>query len=495
MHPHSRGGRAGAGVVLLTLCLLATACGTRLDREELVAAAQGGTATSESGGPSGDGAGLPGDGGGLSGDGGGPTGEAAGEPVDSVDGALGTSSEGANPSSETPGDGAPSGDAQAGGTTGGGTTGGGGTAVQAQCTGQKKPITIASVGNFSGVLGAIITQATQVIAGWAASVNAKGGINCHPIRYIVHDDGGDPARNQALVRQSVEQEGAIAFVYLGSPIAGAASVDYIQRNRIPVIGEEGGNPWSCVNSMYFPIMTACSDAIDGSYRVLKDVVGAGSRVGAMACIEVPFCSGWNDRAAEAARLAGLQLVSTQGVSLAQPDYTSACITARDRQSQMLVLGIDSNSMIRIQRSCRSVGLDVPNIGPGSAYATDAASKADLDGAWAASGVRFGTPDHPAYAEMLRTVRQYAPSIRSLAPNGAIGWVAAKVFELAAQGVSDDPTSDEILEGLWKIQNNDIGGLTKPLTFRRDQPVQAEPKCVFAIEIDEQAWQFRKEVCW
>ena len=464
-------------MVLLAFCLLTAACGTRRDRDDLLAAAQ-------TGGPSAVAADSTGT-------------DVAAAPADAATDEL---TPGAAQPSGTDGAGAVSADPNAsnggGSSTAGGAAGGGEVApATAQCTGQKTPITIASVGNFSGVLGAILSQATQVIAAWAASVNAKGGLNCHPIRYIVHDDGGDPARNQALVRQSVEQQGAIAFVYLASPIAGAASVDYIQRNRIPVIGEEGGNPWSCTNSMYFPIMTACSHAIDGSYRVLKDVVGAGTRVGAMSCTEVPFCSAWQARAGEAARLAGLSLVSNQGVSLAQPDYTSACISARDAKSQMMVLGIDSNSMIRIQRSCRSVGLDVPIIGPGSAYSTDATSKADLEGSWAASGVRFGTPDHPAYAEMLRTVKQYAPGIKTLAPNGAIGWVSAKVLEQAAQKVSDNPTSKEILEGLWSIKNNDIGGMTKPLTFVRDQPAPVEPRCVWAIEISDGAWQHRKQVCW
>jgi branched-chain amino acid transport system substrate-binding protein len=474
----TRCARRRSAIACMAALLVATAgCGTRVDRADLLAAA----------------AGTPADGGGSSLE---PTGAGgsrtdAGQPLTTTP--SGQSGTGGTAVGAAP-EGAPAGPVDGAGGGGAATPGASGGAAEPQCTGPKPPIVIASVGNYSGVLGAIVKQGSQAVAAWAASINATGGLNCHEIDFIARDDGGDPARHQSLVRQAVEQDGAIAFVYMGSPIAGAAAVDYIQQQRVPVIGEEGGNPWSCTNSMFFPVMTSCGNQIFGSYQVLARVVQGGSDVGSMACVEVPFCSGWRDAAPDASRAAGLNLVSNQGVSLAQPDYTSACISARDAGAQMMVLGIDSNSMIRIRRSCSSVGLNVPTIGPGSAYAADATGQAQLDGAWAASGVRFGTPDHPGYAEFVQTMARYAPGLQPT-PNGAIGWVAAKVFELAAQNVSDNPTSEEILEGLWAIQGNDIGGLTKPLTYVRDQPVPAEPNCMWAIQIAESAWQDRGQVCW
>jgi branched-chain amino acid transport system substrate-binding protein len=73
--------------------------------------------------------------------------------------------------------------------------------------------------------------------------------------------------------------------------------------------------------------------------------------------------------------------------------------------------------------------------------------------------------------------------KGVAPTGShtVGWVAAKVFEKAAAAMPEPPTSAAVLDGLWKIRNDDLGGLTYPLTFNRDKP--AEPRvCWFNVRI-------------
>jgi hypothetical protein len=45
-----------------------------------------------------------------------------------------------------------------------------------------------------------------------------------------------------------------------------------------------------------------------------------------------------------------------------------------------------------------------------------------------------------------------------------GWVSAKMFEAAVLNSSDPTSSAGILEGLYALGGNDLGGLTQPLTF-------------------------------
>lgn len=51
----------------------------------------------------------------------------------------------------------------------------------------------------------------------------------------------------------------------------------------------------------------------------------------------------------------------------------------------------------------------------------------------------------------------------------MGWLAGKVFEEAARNLPEPPTTDALFDGLYAIKDNDFGGLTYPLTYRRDQP--------------------------
>jgi branched-chain amino acid transport system substrate-binding protein len=353
---------------------------------------------------------------------------------------------------------------------------------------------IGSVGEYSGLLGPILAPGVKSVQAWVAATNAKGGLNCHPVKLIVYDAGGDPARNQALTQRAVEQDKVIAFVYNGAALSGQASAEYLKQRRIPVVGEEGAQPWVCYSPNGFPVMSSCNEGIQGIYQTLAQVIKPGEKVAAITCNEVPFCTGYVNNAEKYAKEAGLKLVYNGSVSMTQPDYTSACVQAKNAGAQSLALGMVDSAASRVKRSCKSVGLDVPIISNGTAFS--AAKPGDgMDGAWIASGVRFTPPSHPAVAEWLATLKQYVPGTGASA-NAGIGWVSAKVFELAAKAMPDTPTSQAVLEGLWTIKGNDIGGMTRPLTYVKDQPAVQTPGCWFPAKMDDRkgGWTGDYRVC-
>ena len=380
---------------------------------------------------------------------------------------------------------------------GGGVPGGGAPAAPAPggaCNGTKAPIVIGSVGEYSGLLGPILAPGVKSVQAWVAATNAKGGLNCHPVKFVVYDAGGDPSRNQSLTQRAVEQDKVIAFVYNGAALSGQASADYLKQRHIPVVGEEGAQPWVCYSPNGFPIMSSCNEGIQGIYQVLAQVIKPGDKVAAITCNEVPFCTGYTNNAEKYAKEAGFKLVYNGSVSMTQPDYTSACIQAKNAGAQALALGMVDSAANRVKRSCKSVGLDVPMISNGTAFSA-ATPGEGMDGAWIASGVRFTPPSDPAVAEWLAAMKQYVPGTVATA-NGGIGWVSAKVFELAAKAMPDTPTSQAVLDGLWAIKGNDIGGMTKPLTYVKDQPAVQSPGCWFATKMDDSkgGWTGGTRVC-
>ena len=404
---------------------------------------------------------------------------------------------GSSGSAASPSGGAASGGPGAGGPVGpgGGAPGGGGQAAPTpggSCGAAKAQIVIGSVGEYSGLLGPIEAPGVKSVQAWVAATNAKGGLNCHPVKYVVYDTGGDPSRGQSLTQRAVEQDKAIAFVYNGAALSGQASADYLKQRRIPVIGEEGGSPAICYNPMGFPVMSSCNEGIQGIYQVIAKVIKPGDKVAAITCNEVPMCNGYRNNAEKYATEAGFKLVYNGSVSMTQPDYTSACLQAKNEGAQTLVLGMEGTSASRLRRSCRSVGLDVPVISNGTAFSASTGDPG-MEGAWIAAGVRFTPADHPGVAEWLSALKQYVPGTGASA-NGGIGWVAAKVFELAGKSMPDTPTSQAVLDGLWSIKGNDIGGMTKPLTYVKDQPAQQAPACWFANKLEKGGWAGDTRIC-
>jgi branched-chain amino acid transport system substrate-binding protein len=308
------------------------------------------------------------------------------------------------------------------------------------------------------------------VQAWLASINAKGGVNCHRVKYIIVDDGGDPSRNQSLTQQLVEQDHVMAFVQMDAPIAGQAGVSYLTQKRVPVMGSETGSPWFYQSPMYFPQSSSgqlsLSSAIAGAATLGK--AKGMTRMGSISCIEAPICSTMYTTGGATAAQFGVSMAYRAQVSLAQPDFTSTCQAAQSAGAQVLVLAVDPNGISRFARSCSSVNYH-PQLATGgpvvnSVLLTDTA----LDGIFVGSVVApYSLTSNPAVAQYSSTLKQYAPGI---VPDGAgmTGWVSAKLFELATQHLSEPPTSQSVLDGLWSIKDNDLGGMTQPLTFVKDQ---------------------------
>ena len=68
-------------------------------------------------------------------------------------------------------------------------------------------------------------------------------------------------------------------------------------------------------------------------------------------------------------------------------------------------------------------------------------------------------------------------------------MSAKIFEKAAANVSDKPTSQDILNGLWAMKGETLGGLLPgglARTFTREQPTP-DVLCTFTIGIKGGQW--------
>jgi branched-chain amino acid transport system substrate-binding protein len=343
------------------------------------------------------------------------------------------------------------------------------------CTPKCGPVVVGHVGTYSGVFSGF-ANGPKALEAWAQALNARGGLDGHPVRVIIAEDGGDPARHRALLQQLVEQQGVIAFVDCFCPTTGQAGVDYLTKKGIPMVGGSPSSEWYYDSPMYFPQGSA------GKKGVVHAILGGTAEIAVpqgktklavLACNEAQICKNLSGDMPAVAPQFGMKVVSQAQASLAQPDYTAECLAARNAGADVMFLAFDPNSYGRVTDSCKSIGYKpifslVPD-------ATNSLTQIDsMDGAIVYSGVFpwFDTA-HPSIAEMHRAMKVYTPKAE---PDQTAGddWVAAQLFERAAHGhLSATPTSQDILTGLWTLKDDTIGGLTYPLTFAQGKT--AEPK--------------------
>jgi branched-chain amino acid transport system substrate-binding protein len=318
-------------------------------------------------------------------------------------------------------------------------------------------------------------------------VNDVGALSGRGVRVFVVDDGGDPARHRAAVQELVERRRVIAFLQNGDGLAGGSSVEYITEKRVPVIGSEGGGRWFYESPMFFP-QQAHADAISHAWALGlgRYVVPRGKRaVGLIACVEAQICRDQVAQFDRNARDGGMEPVYKASASLAQPDYTAECLAARNAGVEVLSLAFEATGVQRVVTSCVRQGYR-PIFSVGAAAIADRYRlDPNMEGTVAVSMIfPWIQDDTPAAAEYRAVMERYGVG-RDV--QTATGWTSAKLLQRAATSLPEPPTSEAVLRGLWSIKNEDLGGLTGPLTFTEDKPPPVV-ECWFTVIIHDRRWE-------
>jgi branched-chain amino acid transport system substrate-binding protein len=377
-------------------------------------------------------------------------------------------------------------DAAAAGAAAASTEGGAVAARAATAAGgPKATIVIGYIGWLSGTGGETMAPTRDAWVAWSRTINAKGGINGHPVQLLVGDHGGNESRAVSIARDFVENKGAIALTQ-GS--GGPAIGEYAKSKSVPVIGTVlTGGAWN-TNPMLFPPFGANDAGSFGAARLIKRT--GKTKMASIFCAESPDCEDGSKRIQRAAEAEGLQMVSQQRYSVTAPDYTAECIQMRSSGAEVVYPTGDTGSMIRMARACSRQNFRPIWVSP--TMDDSVASVPEFEGAIAITPVFpwFMRSENPAIAEYAAAIGKYAPARLT---KGNIfmseAWVSAKLFERAAQKVGDKPTSQDILNALWSMRGETLGGLTNgraARTFNRDQATP-ETFCVYDTRLVGGKW--------
>jgi branched-chain amino acid transport system substrate-binding protein len=345
------------------------------------------------------------------------------------------------------------------------------------------------VGWNSGIGGANVGGIPKGVNAWVASINASGGLNCHPLRYLIADDGADPSRNQELIQQMITQNHVLAFVGMNDVLTAQASIGYVDQQRIPVIGDSTGETAQVFQSpMYFPQSPSGPAMFELTVAALSQIGKPLGKVklAAVTCIEAALCSSAGPSIPQWAARFGMQMVYQAKASIVQPDYTALCQGAQNAGAQTFAVIMDSGSIGRLIKSCSTVNYHPIFAAPSLTAALSLAGDQTNAGLIGGLGViPWMVTSNPGVTQYLQALHQYAPGLQPDAQTIS-GWVAAKIFQEATQHLSEPPTSQSVLQGLWSIKNNDFGGMTAPLTFVANQP-PVQQVCWFIVQISGGKW--------
>ena len=348
------------------------------------------------------------------------------------------------------------------------------------------PIVIGTICSCSGVQAAALGKSSEGIKAWTKQVNAAGGLNGHPVKLIVKDDGGDPAKALQAAKELVEQDKVVAIVGETS-VADAAFQAYVEEKKIPVVGGLAPEKTFLVSPFFFASGTS---SVVTTYGMMKEAVAAGSpSIGTLYCAESPVCAEVDGLGNAFAKMVGGSWQSGK-ISATQPNYTAQCLSMKNGGADALFMAHNSTVGVRAAADCTKAGYKPLQVGQLNAVAPDLLASPDFDGALLTGANAAQTDENVAGIKEFRSALESLKSGLTDDPQFNIlvlqSWAGAKLFEAAATEAKLTPTSTsaDVLGGLYALKDETLDGISAPLNFTEGKP--GFPSCYFTSTVKDGA---------
>lgn len=186
-----------------------------------------------------------------------------------------------------------------------------------------KPIVVGSICSCSGPEASALGQVSSFISAWQNWANHGGGINGHPVKVIVMDDGDVASRALQDAKTLVEQDHIMALVGEFSE-QDSAFVNYLTSQGVPLIGGTPTDTFDYTNPDVFPTGGTLPAAEYGQAATAKAL--GKTKFGVIYCAESPTCGEVDHTFGKVLSLiGGMKLVYQGEIAATAPTFVPQCL--------------------------------------------------------------------------------------------------------------------------------------------------------------------------
>jgi branched-chain amino acid transport system substrate-binding protein len=365
-------------------------------------------------------------------------------------------------------------------------TSGGSTASSTASTNKASgsPYKLGVICSCSGTNAATLTSMSNILDAWSASVNAAGGIGSHPVQLFTADDSQNPGTAISAVTKMVEQDHVIAIIDVSNVDAAIGS--YIASVKVPVIGGNLDSDLFTSNPYFFTAGGTTNGIPPGIVAAAK--TAKVNKLGVLYCSGVPICAELPPALKKIGGPAGVSVSYSGAIPNAAPNYTAPCLAAEQSGANGLFIASGAPQTLAVTESCTAQGYKPTYIAAESSLGNSSLSNPNINGA-VGEITNLSTSDtaNPEINAMDQALNTFQPGLLSSAefsPGSSMLWAAGQLFEAAARAghLGDNPTPAQVLDGLYALKGETLGGLTAPLTFTKGKPTSL--RCWFYYQVKD-----------
>jgi branched-chain amino acid transport system substrate-binding protein len=353
---------------------------------------------------------------------------------------------------------------EAGGTTPSDTKCGMGTGKKATGT----PIKLGSI--TTKIPGIDFTDGSDAAKAFFDCVNDNGGINGHPVDFIVETHSTDPQQVGSLATKLAESDKVDAFVAGFSILDCPVNHKYYEQNGFyPIVA---GVPTECFNTPNIaalnmgPLYSSL-----GAVRYVIDKAGAKGAI-VMVSPKQPGIEAVSEGALSYAKQKGLKtIIRLENVPISDPASLAQALVSQAGDGGGVVLDFTPPESVKIMQAVAQQGL-IDKVKWGSSTPLNDTSVPDAVGpAWEgkiAINAELALLDsNGPDMQLYRAVnKKYSPD-NPIGSFGQMGFVAAKMFTDTALKIPEDQLNKEgINKAVLDIKNYKTDILCKPWYFQK-----------------------------
>ena len=216
-----------------------------------------------------------------------------------------------------------------------------------------KPIALGAIVIETGPVssGGGYAYSANVAKGWAAWVNATGGLNGHPVTMKVLDDQASPSVTESDARQLVEQDHVAAvFAETQTP---SVIAPYLASHHVALFSTLGTGGHTQTTNSWFGVDVAPPYSAT-SFGVVDKDAGA-TKLSNAVCSEVAVCLSLGKEVADFAPTVGMKFGVTTTIAETATNATAQCLAFVGSHSDAINMFIGTNPISLIANACNQQG--------------------------------------------------------------------------------------------------------------------------------------------
>jgi ABC-type branched-subunit amino acid transport system substrate-binding protein len=320
-----------------------------------------------------------------------------------------------------------------------------------------KPIYIGQTAALVGQLSFANLEVNRGIQAHFDEINAKGGINGRPLRYLSLEDQADPEKAKANFRKLVDESKVVAMMATGGTVVTGALMPLANESKIPMLAPVTGADQlrASHNPYVFHLRASYGTELA---RIAEQLATIGQKKVALMYSDNAFGKGAAAGFAQLAKARGLELIPVSvGESPDEiPKATKALLSAEVAAIVSMYASPSTNG-VEVVRAYRKERVGTPwyTISLlGSRVVLDALGSA-------ASGLTISQVMPYPFTTVTPIVRDYQAAIKknkdpSVTHNSLEGYIAARILTQALRNAGREITGEKVAAAL-EARKIELGG--------------------------------------